>query len=367
MRKLLPLIAVTTVALATLACSGAPAETAEPAPSSTLLQAEDVIVVSRQPIATGPRLSGSLEPAAKAVLRAETGGSIRDLRVEIGDPVTSGQLLARIENDAVGSGMMSARSSVVSAEQDVALATREVERVGKLVAAGALSTRDLEVAQSGKVQAEARLAAARAQMAMQGEAVDATTVTSPLAGVLAQRNVSEGDVVTIGSPLFTVIEPSSLRLEASVPATAVGLLKQGDGVLFTVQGYAGRSFEGKVERIAPAVDPVSRQIPVLVSVPNEKGELLAGLFAEGRVATERREGIVVPADAVDLTGPRPSVLQVKDGHVERTEVVLGLADEEADTVELASGVEPGATLLLGGASDVADGAQVEIRAAAGEG
>ncbi|MCB9685594.1 MAG: efflux RND transporter periplasmic adaptor subunit [Alphaproteobacteria bacterium] len=365
-RPALPtLLAGALVLASALACTGEAANTVEE-PSTVLLQADDVVVVSKRPIATGPRLSGSLEPAAKAVLRAETNGSVKDVGVEIGDTVREGQLLARIDNSAAGSGFQSARSSVTSAEQDVLIAERELERVDKLVAAGALSARDRELAQSGLVQAKARLAAAKAQLAMQGEAVDATTVKSPIAGVVAQRNVSDGDVVAMGSPLFTVIEPSSLRLEASVPASAVGLLHLEAPVFFEIQGY-DRSFEGHIERIAPAVDPVSRQIPVLVSVPNQGGELLAGLFAEGRVAVERRDGIVVPADAIDDAGPRPAVHRIVSGKVERAEVRLGLADEQADTVEIVSGVEEGDTLLLGSVRDVPDGAEVEIGDAAKEG
>lgn len=350
--------------LLALACGGGDPPATDAAP--TLLQADDVVVATRQPIATGPRLSGTLEPREKAVLRAETAGSIVDLRAELGDPVLVGQVLARIDNSAAGSGFQSAQSGVASAEQAVVMAERELQRVTTLAQAGALSPRDREMAESQLLQAKSALAGARAQLASQGVQVDATVVKSPIAGVVASRDVSSGDVVSPGVALFTVIEPSSLRLEASVPAAAVGTLSQGTPVFFTVQGYAGKAFEGTVERVAPAVDPVSRQIPVIVTIPNEGGELLAGLFAEGRVAVERRDGIVVPADAVDTDGPQPWVFKVVDGRVKRAEVTLGLADDQADTVEIVTGVDPGDTLVLSGARDVEDGAPVEIRVDAAE-
>jgi membrane fusion protein (multidrug efflux system) len=167
--------------------------------------------------------------------------------------------------------------------------------------------------------------------------------------------------------MFTVIEPSSLRLEGSVPASAVGTLQIGTPVRFEVQGYPDRTFDGTVERIAPAVDPATRQIPILVTIPNEGGTLIAGLFAEGRVATEQREGLVVPVDAVDTTGPVPFVLRVSEGVVERVEVQLGVHDEAGELYEITSGLSPGDTLIVGGARDVAPGTPVRINEAAAPG
>jgi membrane fusion protein (multidrug efflux system) len=353
-------VALVSAVLLALACAGGEPPP-PPAPASTLLQAADVVTVTRRPIATGPRLSGTLEPAEKAVLRAETAGSVVGLRAELGDRVAANQILARIDNSAAGSGFASAQSGVESAQQAVILAERELQRVRTLVGAGALSPREQELAETQLVQARAGLAGARAQLAAQGVQVDATVVRSPIAGVIARRDVSDGDVVSPGLPLFTVIEPSSLRLDAGVPAAAVRMLSPGTPVFFSVQGWADRQFEGRVERVAPAVDAASRQIPVLVSIPNEGGELLAGLFAEGRVATERREGFVVPTDAVETSGPRPWVLKVAGGTVEKVEVVLGLADEHSDTVEIVSGVADGDVLVLANARDVEPGTAVEVR------
>jgi RND family efflux transporter MFP subunit len=351
---------------ASLACGGGdePSE-ASAGTEPAILQPEDVVTVGTRTIATGPRLSGTLEPAEKAVLRAETAGSIEDVRAEIGDVVKPGQILARIDNSAAGSGFQSARAGMVSAEQQVAIAERELERVKKLVGHGALASRDLELAESQLVAARAQVAGAKAQVAAQGDQLEATVVRSPIAGVVSQRSVGSGDVVSPGSPLFTVIEPSSLRLEAAVPADAASLLKAGATVQFTVQGFRDRPIEGRIERVAPAVDPASRQIPILASIPNADGALVAGLFAEGRVAIDAHEGLVVPADAVDANGPRPYVLRLANGTVERIEVELGLRDEQTESVEITKGVQAGDVLLLGAARDVEPGTPVELRQAEG--
>lgn len=352
------------IGAASLACGGGD-EPAEAKAEAAILQPEDVVTVGSRTIATGPRLSGTLEPAEKAVLRAETAGSVEDVQAEIGDVVKPGQVLARIDNSAAGSGFASARAGMVSAEQQVAIAERELERVRKLVGHGALASRDLELSESQLVAARAQVAGAKAQVAMQGDQLEATVVRSPIAGVVSQRAVSSGDVVAPGAALFTVIEPSSLRLEAAVPADAASLLEVGSAVQFTVQGFRDRMIEGRIERVAPAVDPASRQIPILASIPNADGSLVAGLFAEGRVAVEAHDGLVVPADAVETSGPRPYVLRLANGTVERVEVELGLHDEQTEAVEITKGVAAGDVLLLGSARDVEPGTPVELRKAEG--
>jgi RND family efflux transporter MFP subunit len=170
-------------------------------------------------------------------------------------------------------------------------------------------------------------------------------------------------VVAPGAPLFTVIEPSSLRLEASVPADAIGELLPGAPVELEVQGFADRVFDGTVERIAPAVDPATRQIAVHVALPNPDRVLVAGLFAEGRIATTRREGLVVPLSAVDVGAARPTVLRVTDGKVEVIEVDLGLVDEAAQQVEVVGGLAAGDQVLVGAARDVEPGRAVRVEVA----
>lgn len=342
-------------------CGGGAEEETAGAPPPAVLSSSDVAVATLDTIASGPRLAGTLEPAEKAVLRAEAAGSVLEVNVELGQTVTKGELLGRIEASGTGALWQSAKSGVTSAEQELRNADRDLDRTRRLAAAGAVSPRDLEVSESQFSGAQARLEAARAQQSSAGEQLGRTTLRSPIDGVVSERAVSVGDIVSPGSPMFTVIEPSSLRLEGSVPATAVGTLQIGTPVTFEVQGYPGRTIDGTVERISPAVDPATRQIPVLVTIPNEgRDALVAGLFAEGRVATERRQGLVVPADAVDTSGPIPTVLRVKEGMAERVEVGLGVHDVAGELYEVTSGLEAGDTVILGGARDVAPGSPVRM-------
>ena len=111
-----------------------------------------------------------------------------------------------------------------------------------------------------------------------------------MAGVVSKRAVNAGDVATMGTELYTIIDPSSMRLEAAVPSEQIGAVRVGAPVSFEVRGYPDQTFEGRVERISPAADAATRQVPIFVQIPNASGRLVAGLFAEGRVTREERTG-----------------------------------------------------------------------------
>jgi len=127
-----------------------------------------------------------------------------------------------------------------------------------------------------------------------------------------------------------------------------------------VTGYPGRTFAGRVERINPAADPTTRQVPIFVTVPNEGGALVSGLFAQGRVAATSVESLVVPSSAVDQTGAFPVVLQVTGGQVKQTAVKLGVTDAQSSRVALAAGVSAGDTVLTNTAQGVPAGTPVQV-------
>lgn len=325
---------------------------------------ENVAVATLQEIQSGPTISGTLRSDQEAQVRAQAAGTVVQVLAEQGQPVRRGQLLARIEGTAAEQALASAQAGVSAAERNYQQARREAERVQTLVGAGALAQRDLENASNAVAGAQAQLAAARAQRAAAGKQVENTRVVSPISGVVSARPVNAGDVVAPGAPLFTVVDPSGMRLEASVPSEQLSQVRVGAPVSFTVTGYPGRTFVGKVQRINPAADPVTRQVPIYVAIPNDEGQLVSGLFAQGRVAAQARQGLVVPLSAVDQNGSAPVVLRVRGGTTERVPVQLGIVDPTTETVEIASGVAAGDTLLAGAAMGISPDTPIRVAAPA---
>jgi membrane fusion protein, multidrug efflux system len=327
------------------------------------LAPEDYIVVSRGELQTGPRISGTLQAANRAVVRAETQGSVVAIGPELGQLVKKGDLLARVEAKALGDVTTSARSGVTAAQAQYELAQREVQRTEALVKGGAIAQRELDRARSQLTAAQAGVTQAKAQLSSSQSQLGDATVRAPIAGVVSRRAVSAGDVVSPGAELYEIIEPSTMRLDASVASDDLSLIAPGKQVDFEVRGYPGQKFAGTISRVAPAADPVTRQIQVLVDIPNPGGKLVAGLYAEGRVSVEKREGLIVPLGAIDTSGDQPSVLRVKNGVVERATVALGVRDERAEVVEVTNGLAVGDVLVLTRAlKNVAPGAKVTVPA-----
>jgi RND family efflux transporter MFP subunit len=305
-------------------------------------------------------VSGTLAPKTQATVRAEIGGAVLTVTAEQGQAVRRGQLLARIEARTAGEAVSSAESAVRSQEQALDLARRELARAEKLVGAGAVAERAVEAARNEVVRLESELASAGSRLSNAREALADATVSAPISGIVAARPVNAGDVVAPGTELYTIVDPSSIQLEASVPSESLSLVKVGAPVIFEVRGYPDQTFNGKVERISPTADPTTRQVSIWVTVDNRSGRLVAGLFADGRVTQAARKGLIVPNSVVADLASQPTVLRIKDGKVERVSIRTGLVDPQNERVEVVEGLAEGDVLLTGVAQGVTPGTQVKV-------
>ncbi len=353
-------IAWLAVAAALAGCARhAPAE--PPAAPAVVVSKENLVVAERVELSTGPALSGSLRADREATVRAEVPGAVLETPVDEGQAVRKGGLLARIDDTGVRDAELSARSGVRAAEQQLAVAKRGAERAQALLRSGAVAERDTEAASSVLATAQWGLEDAKARHAMARQQLAKTAVRSPFDGVVSKRWVTAGDAVQPGSPMLTVVAPETMRLDAAVPAERLGELEVGLPVEFTVRGYPGRTFRGTIDRINPAADPSTRQVPIYIAIPNQTGELVAGLYAEGRVASQTHQAVAVPPSAIDRQGSESSVMKVVDGKAQRVAVELGLRDEESERVEVLAGVAAGDQLLIGAAKAITPGSAVELR------
>lgn len=348
------------VMLATVAACGRKPAAASSAATVVLVGPEAVTVTELSMLSTGPALSGTLVAERTAAIRAEVSGQVMAILHEPGDRVGAGEPLARIDDRAIVDAWLGARSGVTQAELAADIAKRELERAMKLSAVGAIADRDTENARRASLASQAQLEDAKARLAQAQKLRDATVVKSPYAGIVAERTVNAGDIVAPGAPLFTVVDPATMRLEANIPASQLGAVRRGAPVTFSVTGYPDRRFTGTITNIAPSADATTRQVRVIARIPNAGSGLVAGLFAEGRVSSTVREALTAPQAAVDLRGIRPVVARLKGGKVERVEVTLGVRDDATERVEITAGVARGDTLLVGAALGITPGTPLKV-------
>jgi RND family efflux transporter MFP subunit len=328
-------------------------------PSAIQVREENIVRVQEGQLVTGPLISGELQAEHSATVRAEVGGTVVDLRIEEGQRVERGSLLGRIDAQALEDSRNLARAVVRSTEAVVDSARIEVRRYEELVAAGVVARRSLDQSRIELANAEAQLANVRAALVTAEDQLSDTMLRAPISGVVSRRNVAAGEVVAVGTELFTVIDPRSMRLDASVSPEHVTQLRVGIPVRFTITGFE-KDLQGRLERISPEADPVTRQVTIYVMIPNISGRLVAGLFAEGRVVTATAKGPVVPIDAVNFDDERTWVLRVQDGRAERVNVKVGLRDDLTERAIIASGVTAGDVLLRGTDQAITPGTPVDL-------
>lgn len=352
-------LALTAVVL-TQGCKNKTANAADPVAQQLVVGTENIAIAHEGSVTNGPAISGSLVPELNATVRAQVAGSVLSTSADLGQTVTKGQTLARIDAGGLQDAYLSARAGVASAQSSYEIAARDLQRSQTLLGAGAIALRDLEASQRSTASARAALEDGKSRLALAQKNFENTRITAPFTGVVSQRSVGAGDVVQPGSALFTVVEPSSMRLEASVPSDQLSMVRVGTDVAFSVTGYPSREFHGKVTRVSPSVDPATRQVQIIVSIPNLGHTLVGGLYADGRISSATQHGIVVPNAAIDTRMQRPAVLKVHNGKVERIDVTLGMRDPNAETVAIASGVNAGDTLLVAAAQGITPGTPIRV-------
>lgn len=329
------------------------------AADTIVLAAEDVATAERGALTSGVTLSGSLDPYRVVEVRAQVPGIVRAIHVDRGDAVRQGAVMATIEAEGIRGQASGARAAVAAAEANLALASQQLESARTLYEAGAMSEIDFRGAQTAYEAARAQLAAARGQAAGASEQARRATVSAPISGQVSRREVSEGEAVNPGQPLFTVVNTQFLELAGQVPVTDAAGVRVGQPVEFTLVSQPGRTFRGEVARVDPTADPATRQIGVYLRLANSELGLVGGQFATGRVVTgSQAEVVVIPAGAVREESGRQFVWAIDDGAVARRPVTVTGRDDSRGIVAV-SGIEPGQRVVVA-LGDLEEGAAVRL-------
>jgi RND family efflux transporter MFP subunit len=348
---------VLALVFALAACRPGPAVPQKDA-EALLISAEDVHTVRSNGLASGPTITGSIQPERRADLRAEVPAMVEQVLRENGDSVRRGDLLVRLDATAIRDALASAESASRAAAQAFDQAGRQLDRLKTLRASGMASAQALDDAETRRNNAQSDLEAARARLVSARQQLARTEVRAPFDGAVSERKVSAGDTAQVGKELLKVIDPTSMRFEGLVSADHIGSVKPGDAVSFRVSGYANKEFTGQVRRVNPAANPTTRQVEVLVDLSGQQPRL-AGLYAEGRVAAETRSSLTLPASALVRDGDKSFVWVVKDSRVRKVAITLGERDARSGEFVLEAGLAEGDQVLRYPGALLRDGQAVQ--------
>jgi membrane fusion protein (multidrug efflux system) len=292
------------------------------------------------------RVTGSLTPSQQVHLSAEVSARLEEVTVREGDSVEQGALLARFDVDSLENQLAQAQSTAEATRVQFNKAQSDFERTETLVERELAAPTALENARSGLEQLRAQLAAQETSVENAQAAVDRARVTAPFDGVIAERQVDPGAFVATGSPLFTIVDLTSLEVEATAPVSISNKITAGQTVELRVEGFGEQTFTGEVERLNPMAISGSRMLPVYITLENTSGALRGGMFATGRITLEEKsDALWVPVEAIREDAQGTFVLTVEDGALARSAVEVAREWDNGAKVEIASGLAPGDTVV----------------------
>lgn len=332
----------------TPAAAAAGGTAAGAAPAVLEFAAGDLITLAPGSITRSIPITGSLRAVRQGLVRAKAAGELRELLVREGESVSAGQTIARVDPTEFESRVKEREAQLRSAQAQLEQAESTLARNRQLIDRGFISPSALDNASSALDAAAGARDAAQAQLAVARKALADTAVLAPMSGVVAERFVQPGEKVSPDVRILSLIDLSQLEIEAPVPASELGAVRIGQAVSLQVEGVAGEQ-SGRILRIGPSTSTGTRSVPVYIGIDNRGDRLRAGLFAQGSLALETRQGVItVPLSALRERAGRSFVYAVQDGRLVEKDVVPGLRDESArdarggaGAIEVRSGLAAG--------------------------
>lgn len=324
--------------------------------------------VQRADIADTLHLTGTIAAPPNQDVRVSSfvPGRVAEMKVAEGDRVTSGQLLAKIDDHIYRDQLSQVAAAEVQAKANLENAKLNLARDEKLFSRGIAARKELEDARTQATVAQAALQQAEAALSLARLQLSRTEIFSPLDGMVVKRFVNVGEQVdgTAAQPLVEVASYAEVELLASVPAAYLARIRIGQTLTISSDAFPGKTFTGRAVAVSPAVDPATNAGLVRVRFANANGLLRLGMVLTAEAPAEKHRGaLTVPPQAIyrDERGTA-RVYKVNGNAAEAVEVQLGIQTQGA--VELLSGVQAGDTVILTGGYGLGDKAKVRIKRAA---
>jgi membrane fusion protein (multidrug efflux system) len=319
-------------------------------------------------------LPGSVQPLEETVVYPRSNGYVSKWLVDIGDKVEANALLAEIDTPEIDQQLDQARAQLVQAQAGLVQsnANRDysnttLERYKKLTPQGVASQQELDQKQAQSLVDEANVKVAQAAIEAQQANVRRLTqmksfghVTAPFAGTVNARMIERGALVSPTTALFKISAVDPVRVFVQVPQDVAPSVRADVPAQVTVREYPGRTFDGKVARSSGSLDPATRTMNTEVRVPNPKGELFGGMYAQVALTLPSPHRVFeVPATAVmnDAKGMRIAIVTA-DSKLKLVPVVI--ERDTGPTIEIATGITENDRVVKLGDAQLVDGRTVDV-------
>jgi RND family efflux transporter MFP subunit len=318
--------------------------------------------VTRDTGGTSLDLSGSIAGLREAGIYARTNGFVKSLRVDLGSSVRAGDTLLVLDMPDVAEQARQSRATLEQVEATAAFARATLARWRTMSERNAVTRQELDEKEAAASVADASVRAARANAANLAEILRFGALTAPFSGIVTQRNVDVGSLVSAGAvsgnrALLTITQADTLRMMLNVPQSAASQVRIGQIVKLSVQELGTTGFAGRVALTARAIDPASRTLLTEVHVINTDRRLLPGMFAHAMITLPSAgDGLRIPAIALIIRADGPQVARVENGTVHMTPIKLGR--DFGTTLEVLDGIAVGAAVIVNPSEQLTEGTKV---------
>jgi RND family efflux transporter MFP subunit len=321
--------------------------------------AVNIQIVQPKEITQSLTVSGTLLGEDEATVISETNGKIVAVRARVGDWLNKGQAIVQVENDLKQVALEQAQAQALAAKTNYEKAKKDLERYEELFKQQITTQSVIENARLATQAAEAQLKSAEAGARLAQRQYDDTFIKAPLAGRLADRYVNEATMVMPGDKIGVVVNSRNMKLKTSVAENEVAALRNGQTAEVIADAMPQLQFNGKVISVAHKANH-ERTYPVEILVQNDPSESLkSGMFGRATVQVASAEAaLVIPAASVLNESKRSYVFVEENGVAKRVEVQLGL--HQGNQVQIKSGLNAGARLVVSGQQRLSDGAKVNV-------
>lgn len=331
-----------------------------PKPPDSAKPSLTVTVTTPQTVNLAQKINanGSLAAWQEAIIGAEANGlKITEVRVNVGDRVQRGDVLAVLQADSLRAELAQAEGTLAEAAASAQEAKAQAERARNLQQQGFFSNAQLSQALAAEASAVARVQSARALVQLQNVRLSQTQVRAPDAGVISARQATVGSVVGAGVELFRLIRQGRIEWRAEVTASEIGRIQVGAPA--QIKAASGQVLQGKVRVVAPAVDAQTRNAIVYVDLPAAIGSARAGMYAQGEISLGQSQALTVPQTAVVVRDGFSYVYTVgADQKVSQLKVQTGR--QNADRVEVTRGLQADARVVASGGAFLNHGDTVRV-------
>jgi len=301
--------------------------------------------VERREVELTTSAEAVIEAVRQSTVSAQIQGRIVELNFDVGDVVKQGEVIVRIDERQVGQAAAASSAQVGEAQAALANARAQYERTKQLLAQKFISRAALDKAESDYRAAQARVSALLAGAAQAQTEKSFATIVAPYSGVVSARHVELGEMATLGKPLMTGFDPSTLRVVANVPQASIAAIQALGRARVEVPSL-GKWIEVKSVTILPTADPRTHTTRVRLDLPADLRGVYPGVYARAHFVIGKAPRLLAPRAAIFHRSELTAVYVVgQDGSPQLRQVRLGAASDE-HAVEILAGLKPGERVAL---------------------